>query len=201
MTNTNIPPIPQKKAPKPFGWKHLLIRVVAVLILTGILSYLEGSGTINFKMAEAKLIVPAAVGLLMAIFNWRFLVKIAIIIMPIWFAAAMAIYFAGVALVRLADLQFEQESYAWLAIVIQYLPPAIAGHWLYSGYSRMSKSISIPAYFIAVASSVSVAFFLYADYDIYLLQTVYLTVVCFALNLMHLNRISVGVKADEQPPI
>ena len=117
--------------------------------------------------------------------------------MPIWFAAALAIFFAGTILVELLDVQIEESTYPWLAMIIKYLPPAIAGHWLYSGYSRMSRSKSILAYFLIVTSSVLIAIFLYADYDIYVLQAFYLILACFSLNILHLNRISVGVKADK----
>jgi hypothetical protein len=69
------------------------------------------------------------------------------------------------------------------------VPPLIAGHWLYSGYSRMAKGISFWAWFIIVGVTVLSIFLLFRSNLSYLmLQGFYHTILCAALCLLHFGK-------------
>lgn len=172
-----------------FGWKHLLIRASIVAFIASLLSYFQAIELINVSAGiEAQLLVPAAAGLALTIVNFKLLQRLAILLLPIWFAAAVAIEVGGVYLAVMVNNGFEQYMNPVLDIVVQYLPAAISGHWLYNGYSRFARSTSIIAYWLMVSLSIFVAFLLYTDYNIYLLEAIYLSISAFLLSYMHMGR-------------
>lgn len=172
-----------------FGWRHLLIRASIVAIIASLLSYLQAIELINVSSGiEAKLLVPATAGLALAIVNFKLLQRLAILLLPLWFAAAVAIEVGGVFLVAMVNNGFEQYMNPVLDIIVQYLPAAISGHWLYSGYSRFARSTSILVYWLTVSLSIFIAFLLYTDYNLYLLEAIYLSLSAFLLSYMHMGR-------------
>ena len=184
-------PVPEKKikTPKAFGWTHLFIRVAIILVIVSFFSYLQAVGTMSVKELDSLLIVPAISGLLMSVLNWRYLVKISVILLPVWFAASIAIAFSGVIIINLVEMPYEQGDYWWLDLVFEFLPAFLAGHWLYSGYSRMSKGISFWGWFIIVGTNLLLVFLIYrADINPTFLQPAYFTIICAGLCLMHFKK-------------
>lgn len=183
---TNVPPL---KMPVKYGWKQLLIRVLVLLAVVGTLSYLQEAEIMSTKSLDANLLIPAISGLLMSIMNWRYLVKISIILLPIWFAASIAIAFSGVLLLKIIEMPYEQGDYWWLDILVEYLPAAVAGHWLFSGYARMAKGKSFWGYIITVGASVIIVFLLFRTHTpLYILQPLYFSLLCMGLCLTHFEK-------------
>ncbi len=171
-----------------FGWKHLIVRVLLIALIASGLSYLQAIKVINVSSGiEAQLFVPAMVGLVLAILNFKLLRRIAIILLPLWFASAVAIEFAGIFLAHMFNNGFEERITGVLGLLLEYLPAAIAGHWLYSGYTRFARRYSIIIYLLVVLLSILVAFLVYSDFDIYMLQGIYLTVVSSLLSYLHMG--------------
>lgn len=177
------------KFKKPYGVKNLLISLTAIAIVSGFFSYLQAAEIMSLKSPEAKLLLPALSGFLLAIFNWKYLVKIAVILLPLWFATATAIAFAGVLLIGLLEMPYDQGTYWWLDLIIELLPPAIAGHWLYSGYSRMAKGVSFWSWFSTVFISVLIVFLLFrTELSLAIIQAFYYPLLSAALCLVHFKK-------------
>jgi len=186
-----VPPTkdPVLKVPTKYGWLHLLIRFLVLLTIIGTLSYLQEVKIMSTKSLDSKLIIPALAGLLMSIMNWHYLVKISILLLPIWFAASIAIAFSGIILLSIVEMPYESGSFLWLDILVEYVPAAIAGHWLFSGYSRMGKGKSFWGYIIVVGSSVIMVFLLYrVETPLYILQPLYFSLLCAGLCLTHFEK-------------
>lgn len=142
-TNPNLPP-----APATFGWKQLLIRAIILFIVTGFISYLGVAEIINMNHLNSQLLEPAVTGLVIAILNWRYLYKIAIIVMPLWLPAALAISLAAIYLT--AFIPYEEGSNIFIDWGLKILPFFIAGHWIYNGYSRLARRNSLLVYLAVV---------------------------------------------------
>ncbi len=172
-----------------FGWKHLLVRFFAILVISATFSYLQLFGIMSLKSLESKLLIPAISGLIIAIINWKYLTRIALFLMPIWLATSSALAFFGVILINILEMPYDQSTYWWLDLIIEYLPPIISGHWLYSGYSRMARGVSILSWFTVVLSTLLTVFLLYnADVSFVILQAFYYPILSVALSLLHLKK-------------
>jgi hypothetical protein len=189
--NQNNPNKSVKGTPKEvvFGWKHLLIRATIVAVISSFLSYLQAIEVINVAgNTEAQLLVPAITGLLLVIVHFKLLRPLAIIFIPLWFAAAVAIEVGGAFLAAMVNNGFQEYMNPVLDIIVQYLPAAISGHWLYSGYSRFSRSTSILVYWLVVGLSVFIAFLFYTDFEINLIEAIYLSLAAYLLSYMHMGK-------------
>jgi hypothetical protein len=173
----------------PFGWKHLLLRTIIIALFSLILGYLQAIKIIVLSSPESKLIIPALFGFVFALLNWSYLVKISVFLLPIWFAASTALAHAGVLFIGVLEMPYDQTKFWWIDLLIEFVPPLIAGHWLYSGYSRMAKGISFWSWFVIVASTIlSILLLFRTELSYLLLQGVYHTFLCAALCLVHLKK-------------
>ena len=173
----------------PFGWKHLLLRTIIIALFSLILGYLQAIKIIVLSSPESKLIIPALFGFVFALLNWSYLVKISVFLLPIWFAASTALAHAGVLFIGVLEMPYDQTKFWWIDLLIEFVPPLVAGHWLYSGYSRMAKGISFWSWFVIVASTIlSILLLFRTELSYLLLQGVYHTFLCEALCLVHLKK-------------
>jgi hypothetical protein len=174
---------------RPFGWKHLLLRTAIIAACSVFIGYLQLVDVLVLSSPESKLIVPTLIGFIFALLNWSYLVKIALILLPIWFATATAIAHSGLLFTEVIEMPYDQDKYWWIDWMIQFLPPLISGHWLYSGYSRMGKGISYWGWLSSVLFSFLAIFFLIKIKVSYLfLQGFYHTLICAVLCLVHFKK-------------
>ena len=173
----------------PFGWKHFLLRTAIIALLSLILGCLQAFNLIVFSSPESKLIVPAFLGFVFALLNWSYLVRAAIFLLPIWFAASTALAHAGVLFIGVLEMPYDQTKFWWIDLLIEFVPAIIAGHWLYSGYSRMAKGVSFWSWFVIVGSTMLSIFLLFrTELSYLLLQGFYHTILCAALCLVHFSK-------------
>lgn len=173
----------------PFGWKHLLLRTCIMALFSILIAFLQAYKVLVLQSPESKLLVPALFGLFFALLNWSYLVKISFVLLPIWFAASTALANAGVLFIGVLEMPYDPTKFWWIDLLIEFVPPLIAGHWLYSGYSRMAKGISFWAWFIIVGVTVLSIFLLFrSNLSYLLLQGFYHTILCAALCLLHFGK-------------
>ncbi len=173
----------------PFGWKHLLLRTCIMALFSILIAVLQAYKVLVLQSPESKLLVPALFGLFFALLNWSYLVKISFVLLPIWFAASTALAHAGVLFIGVLEMPYDPTKFWWIDLLIEFVPPLIAGHWLYSGYSRMAKGISFWAWFIIVGVTVLSIFLLFrSNLSYLLLQGFYHTILCAALCLLHFGK-------------
>jgi hypothetical protein len=172
-----------------FGWRHLLLRAFIMALFSILIAVLQAYKVLVLQSPESKLLVPALFGLFFALLNWSYLVKISFVLLPIWFAASTALAHAGVLFIGVLEMPYDRTKFWWVDLLIEFVPPLIAGHWLYSGYSRMAKGISFWAWFIIVGISVLSIFLLFrSDISYLLLQGFYNTILCAALCMLHFGK-------------
>jgi hypothetical protein len=173
----------------PFGWKHLLLRTAIIGLFSLVLGYLQAIGVILLQSPESKLIVPALFGLVFSLINWSYLVRISIVLLPLWFAASTALAHAGVLFIGVLEMPYDQTKFWWIDLLIEFIPPLIAGHWMYSGYSRMAKGVSFWGWFVIVSITLLSIFLLFrTELSYLLLQGFYHTFLCAALCLLHFGK-------------
>lgn len=188
-------PNPQKSAEDKiahykYGWKQLWILFAIVLIVGSFFSYLQSIGWIRDESLESQLFVPASIGLIMAVLNANYLVRISFLLLPIWFATATAMAFSGIFIIKIIELPYNRETYWWIDIFLEYLPAYLSGHWLFSGYGRMAKGISFLGYSMAIVSSLMMVFFFsFLDLSLFIVQPLYYSFLCFGLSLVHFGKI------------
>ena len=153
-----------------YGWKQLWILFAIVLIVGSFFSYLQSIGWIKDDSLESQLLVPASIGLIMAILNANYLVKISFLLLPIWFATATAMAFSGIFIIKIIELPYNRETYWWIG--------------------RMAKGISFLGYSMAVVSSLMMVFFFsFLDLSLFIVQPLYYSFLCFGLSLVHFGKI------------
>jgi hypothetical protein len=173
----------------PFGWKHLMLRTGIIALFSILLGILQAYRILVLQSPESKLLVPAMFGLFFALLNWSYLVRISMLLLPIWFAASTALAHAGVLFIGVLEMPYDRTKFWWIDLLIEFVPPLIAGHWLYSGYSRMAKGISLWAWFIIIIVTVLSIFLLFrSNLSYLLLQGFYHTILCAALCLLHFGK-------------
>jgi hypothetical protein len=173
----------------PFGWKHLLLRTIIIALFSLVLGYLQAINLIVLSSPESKLIIPALFGFVFALLNWSYLVKVSVFLLPIWFAASTALAHAGVLFIGVLEMPYDQTKFWWIDLLIEFVPPLIAGQWLYSGYSRMAKGISFWGWFVIVTSTIlSILLLFRTELSYLLLQGFYHTFLCAALCLVHFGK-------------
>jgi hypothetical protein len=171
-----------------YGWKNLIIVSSVIFVLTGTFSYLQFSKIMSLD-PEYLILIPTVTAFVTAILNWRYLVKISILIWPIWFTTAMALAFAGMFIMSQLEMPYNKGTYWWIDLLIEYLPAYFSGHWLFSGYSRMAHGKSFAGYLICVVSILAMVFLLLNVNKIeYILQPVFYTTVTVGLCLVHFGK-------------
>ena len=185
----NIEEHNNEKSLWPFGWKHLLLRTAIIALFSAFIGYLQLVNVLVLDSPESKLIVPTLIGFVFALVNLPYLVKISLVLLPVWLATATAIAHSGLLFTEVIEMPYDQAKYWWIDWIIQFLPPVISGHWLYSGYSRMGKGISYWGWLASVIFSVMAIFLLVKLKVSYLLlQGLYHTLICAALCLVHFKK-------------
>lgn len=173
----------------PFGWKHLLLRTLIIAIFSILSGFMQAYRIIVLQSPESKLLIPAIFGLLFALLNRSYLVRVSIILLPLWFAVSTALAHAGVLFIGVLEMPYDRAKFWWLDLLIEFVPPLVAGHWLYSGYSRMSKGRSFWAWLIILGITLLSIFLLFrSNLSYLLLQGFYHTIICTALCLLHFGK-------------
>ncbi|WCL81871.1 hypothetical protein PPO43_02005 [Saprospira sp. CCB-QB6] len=169
-----------------YSWAHWAISSALLMAILLFVAYLQLEEILFLKGELLQLSLPAFTGIYLTLANWNFIKKWALILLPIWLAVALAIGLLGILGATLFLSEVEPGEYWWIDFLVQILPALLSGHWLYNGYSQMSRRGSWTVYLLLLFWCVLGSLLFFSDtINFFILQAIYLSGLGSILQLIH----------------
>lgn len=178
-----------KTVEKKYSIINLLITVGFCTVVAFVLGYMQEQEFFAKGHKFTPFIVPAGVGLAMALGNTKKLSKLAIVFLPIVFALSIVVAFAGVIFAGGSGLQ--QGDSNIMDLVVNQVPFFFASYALYKGYTMMADKESFLVFALHAMLTIMLSFLIFRqgqDYGLTLIQTAYYGATAALFSLLHFGK-------------